>query len=183
MSVTPPNSNHCPAAYEVGKFYMVPCVRGQYFRVVADWPVIGPQHDDADIVGFDHQHYHIDYRFVPERLFKPLGYQQGAPLMTSVTINPGGLPKPVLRRRKMYRVPPSVSELLTRRASSWYFKLQDAYADCKLKPGMICPHRGLPLETCPRDADVVTCPGHGLRWHVKTGEMVRSGSDATEERR
>ena len=23
-----------------------------------------------------------------------------------------------------------------------------------------------------RDGDVVTCPGHGLRWNVKTGELV-----------
>lgn len=156
--------------YSVGQFYRVPCVRGKYYSVVDDWPVIGPQHEDAEFVGFRWQHYHIDWRFVPQHRFQPIGFRLGAPLMTSDLINPGGLPAPILRRRKMQRVLP---DFLQARMARWFPKLQDAYAECKLKPGLICPHRGIPLTGVHQEGDVVTCPGHGLRWNVKTGELVR----------
>lgn len=37
----------------------------------------------------------------------------------------------------------------------------------------ICPHRGISLASFPVDDDgCVTCPGHGLKWNLTTGEMV-----------
>jgi hypothetical protein len=158
--------------YEIGQFYKVPCVRGKYYNVVADWPVIGPQHEDKEFVGFSWQHYHIDWRFVPQPLFKPVGFNFGAPLMTSSVLNPDGLPKPVMRRRKMQRAMPDFTEVRWR--AKWFPKMEAAYAGCKLKPGLVCPHRGIPLAGQFQDGDVVTCPGHGLRWNVKTGELVPS---------
>jgi hypothetical protein len=129
--------------YEVGQFYRVPCVHGRYFRHEADWPVIGPQHEDAEFVGFEFQHYHIDWRFVSKQQFSNLGWNFGAPLMTSKQINVNGLPKPVMRRRKMQRAMQDFSEARWR--AKWFPKMEAAYAGCKLKPGLICPHRGIPL--------------------------------------
>lgn len=159
------------AAYEVGKYYLVPCVRGQYFGVVADWPVIGPMHEDAEYIKFKWHHYHIDWRFVPHKLFRPLGYKMGALLLTNHISNPIGLPAPVLRRRKMYR--PFQKFIWPATMSDAYKKFAAAYSESKLSSGMVCPHRGLPLQGCPQDGDVVTCPGHGLRWNVITGELVK----------
>ncbi len=37
----------------------------------------------------------------------------------------------------------------------------------------VCPHRGFPLASLSVDADgCVTCPGHGLRWSLRSGELV-----------
>lgn len=162
--------NSTNSSYEVGKFYRVPCVRAQYHYVVDDWPVTGPQHEDAEFINFPYQHYHIDWRFVPQHRFKPLGFHFTVPLMTSERINQQGLPAPVLRRRKCQRQLP---DFLVSKRSERLGALEAAYAQCKLKPGMICPHRGIPLVGAFQDGDVVTCPGHGLRWNVKTGELVR----------
>lgn len=156
-------------SYEIGKFYKVPCVRAQYYRVVDYWPVMGPQHEDTEHVGFEYQHYHIDWRFVPVHRFSPLGFRLAVPLMMSERINQDGLPTPVMRRRKFYRTFP---DFLGARAAKWMPNLEAAYAACKLKPGLICPHRGISLAGVYQEGDVATCPGHGLRWNVKTGELV-----------
>ena len=57
--------------YEVGKYYEVPHVRtkwpGTGGRVI--WvPVLGPSHDDVEIIKFEHEHWHVDYRFLTARL-------------------------------------------------------------------------------------------------------------------
>lgn len=169
------SANSYSSTHEVGRFYRVPCVRGKYYGKVADWPVIGPQHEDTEFVGFRWQHYHIDWRFIPVHLFEPVGYRLGAPLMTSDAINPDGLPKPVLRRRKMQR---AMMDFAQARAARWFPKLEAAYATCKLKPGMICPHRGIPLAGVHMEGDIATCPGHGLRWNVKTGELCVSATSS-----
>lgn len=53
-------------AYEVGRYYRVPCVRGRW--ILGDsplWiPVIGPLHEDTEYIGFPFQHWHVDYRFL-----------------------------------------------------------------------------------------------------------------------
>jgi len=151
--------------------YSVPCVRGKYFNVTDDWPVMGPQHEDEAHINFPWQHYHIDWRFVPQHRFKPLGFNLSAPLMISDRINSDGFPTPVLRRRKMHRAMGEFNEVLVR--AKWFYGLESAYADCKLKDGMVCPHRGIPLSGMHQEGDIVTCPGHGLRWNVVTGELVR----------
>lgn len=154
---------------ELGKFSIVPCVRAKYYNRIADWPVIGPMHDDKEHLNFPYLHYHIDWRFVPAPLFKPLGFNFSSPLMTSDRLNVGGLPKPVMRRRKMQRL---LQDFHVPHTSQGWRALEQAYSTCRLKPGLVCPHRGVPLDGGHREGDVVTCPAHGLRWNVKTGELV-----------
>lgn len=159
------------AVYEIGKFYRVPVVFGVVYSYAPRWlPALGPKHEDAAIIGFRDQHYHIDWRFAPEALLK-LGSRFGSPLgivLHEGRANPDGLGRPELRRIKCKRLMPE----FPRHRAGWVERLERAHSACKLKPGMVCPHRGIPLDTLPVVNDVVTCPGHGLRWHVRAGELV-----------
>lgn len=176
-------------SFTVGKFYRVPCVKAhgsQWDRIFRrEWiPVMGPEHRDAEIVQFPHSHWHVDWRFASERVLRravkanfsrqggPFNYvlqrygicggteDHGAPFVTTGDV--------VMRRVKCRRPMPDYP----RKAAFWMTKLEDAFAQACMK-NMVCPHRGMPLEGCERDGDVVICPGHGLRWNVKTGALVR----------
>jgi hypothetical protein len=56
----------------------------------------------------------------------------------------------------------------------WLALMDGHFSEARVKCGK-CPHRGLPLESLPREpgTDIVICRGHGLRWDLKTGELVR----------
>jgi hypothetical protein len=175
----------------VGVRYLVPMVDGEYNGKRAWWPVLGPKHEDAEFINFPHQHYHIDPRFLSKAQVRFLGmseesgtlyapkrkiYSQNvfaSPLHENTT---PGLKRRIHsgvehRARMMLRQMPSYPRYNAR----WLPTLEDAYADVKLKPGMVCPHRGAPLRGLTPDADgCVTCPLHGLRWNVTTGCLVRS---------
>lgn len=171
--------------YEIGKFYKVPCVRGQWHNVTHDWPVMGLLHSDAEIIKFPEPHYHIDWRFVRQpfvgeedglyvfrRGRSVLQENYSTPLTVGSRINVAGLPAPVLRRRKCQRLhdlPFDLSVAL----KSWVPKLEEKYAGCKLAAGHVCPHRGFDLSHEPVNADgTITCPLHGLRWNAATGELA-----------
>lgn len=87
---------------------------------------------------------------------------------------------PALRRMKCVREFPTYPLKLLSGPRGWLPKLEAAYADCKLKPGMVCPHRGIPLADVPAVDGIVTCPGHGLRWNVATGELLSASGRAGE---
>lgn len=169
----------------VGQFYLVPTVVGIYFDLTPrPWPVLLPFHDDKEILGFAPWHYHPDPRFIPETVWRSLDFTNkwygrsaneciaGSPLQTHERLNPEGLPRPVERRRKCIRHMPDRSWM-----SRVHFakKLQAAYRDASLAPGMVCPHKGVCLKSMPIVDGVVTCPAHGLQWNVETGLLV--GSD------
>lgn len=179
--------------YAVGKSYEVPCVKAirghRWDRLFGgEWvPVIGPEHRDGEIIGFPYLHYHIDWRFASKRLFKRASqrYSFVAPMDDRNVYNrvlhrwpiqnkqetmedpfhSGGI---VLRRRKCQREFPDYPRDL----ATWLPALEKSCAGLTMQ-NMTCPHRGMPLASCPREGDVVTCPGHGLRWNVKTGELVQ----------
>ncbi len=164
--------------YVIGRYYPIPTVRGRVYDYLHDWPVMGPEHEDAEFINFPHQHYHIDWRFVPGRLFNALdgGWISvvALPLMGKSSgglgPNPDGLPNPVMRRLKCKRELPAYPG----EKATWLPRLEEKYQDCRLKTP-ICPHRGIALDNLPCNEDgVVTCPGHGLRWNIKTGELVRT---------
>ena len=165
--------------FEVGKFYRVPCVlaHGRFVCGTGWVPVIGPPHEDAEIINFPDEHYHIDWRFAHARMLyraQQVGRisEFGRVIMVRTNQRYGDpqpivLDGPVMKRRLCRR------EFSTfPRMASWQLALDAAYRDCKLKPGMVCPHRGIPLESVRAMDGIVTCPGHGLRWNVETGELV-----------
>lgn len=190
----------------VGQVYLVPCVfiagppgsrkqlrdgtgpKGCEGMLPGWWPVIGPQHEDAAIFEFPHQHWHLDLRFlgkvqVANRMF---GREEGteaeraARLLSRPLTNHGALPAPEYRPRRCMREQPDWNDFLaathrTRRPDNMA-KLDrvTAIKGQTLKTCMVCPHRGLPLGSMPVINGVITCPGHGLRWRADTGEVVRT---------
>lgn len=161
--------------YIVGKYYQVPTVRGYVYEILHDWPVIGPMHSDAEFIKFPWQHYHIDWRFLESRLMRQFVaphkvHPAAIVLLTYKRQNENGLPDPVMKRLKCKR---EIEYPLEMPARHWLKALEDHYQDSRIKTP-VCPHRGLPLDKLPCKHDgTVTCPGHGLTWNMKTGELVR----------
>lgn len=177
--------------YEIGKSYSVPCVQGagnKYDGIFhREWiPVMGPEHSDAEIIGFPYRHWHVDWRFASARVFARAKNQHvirnadcdvyNYVLQHYGTTNMAedhNMPfvatgEVVVRRVRCRRQFPSYPA----QRATWLKKLENKFASACMKD-MVCPHRGLPLEGCQRDGDVVQCPGHGLRWNVITGALVR----------
>lgn len=170
----------------VGRFYWVPCVRvpGRGF-----WPVTGPRHEDAAIIKFPRPHWHYDLRFTSEAQMAFLcnrgryARDLGALLFGKVGLPDGEahgsvlvgrkLAPPVLRRRRCLRAQPSF--VIDGEAPPWQAELEAAYSQQKVACQK-CPHRGLPLASLPRieGTNQVICPGHGLRWDLGTGKLVRT---------
>ena len=167
--------------YEIGRFYNVMTVIGSLSGIKNAWPVIGGKHEDSEIIDFPHFHYHIDWRFVSQRklslslasLFAERRLFDRERLYGLIlhegSVN-SDLPEPVIRRRKFRG---DFEEIIgVYPPAPWKRQLQIAYQDYRLKKDMICPHRGLSLKSCQIINDVVTCPGHGLCWNVKTGKLI-----------
>jgi len=134
-------------------------------------------HEDAEFVGFPAQHFHINWGFAPDRLWKYFGHNryEGHHFAWPVQCPDGHdkrviLEGPALKLRKYKRDPGRFPvEAAARR---WLPRLQEAFACAKLANG-VCPHRGIPVAAMHRQGNVLTCPGHGLSWNAITGELVR----------
>lgn len=165
----------------IGTYYAVPCMfvepgrcRLASFIPSSGWlPVLGPQHEDAEHLNFPHQHYHIDWRFVPERNFARSSSRwssRSAMVLTSTSERLKLHGSPVLKRRKCLREMPTFPESPGPR---WAALERAQFERCsKLKPGNICPHRGIDLTPFAMADGTAICPGHGLRWNLKTGDLM-----------
>lgn len=160
--------------YEIGKYYRVPCVRALLLGRFDSWPVLGPWHEDADFVGFNEEHFHLDARFLSVAQYRLLCHKRplGEINLFAVVITAYQLAAAAsIRLRKCKRQFPE--QYPTERAK-WIPALQDAFANKKVGPGLVCPHRGASLQGLTPDRDgCVTCPLHGLTWDCKTGSLVR----------
>lgn len=162
----------------VGQFYKVPCVRVERWHQFEGWfPVIGPMHEDAEIIRFSPEHFHIDWRFVSERIWKEFGNRSypGHHFAWPIQCPDGWgrkviLEGPALKRLKCKRDP---GRFPTEKAT-WMDRLHKAMACTKLTNG-VCPHRGIPVDAMHREGDILTCPGHGMRWNAITGLPVAVG--------
>lgn len=181
---------------EVGKFYMVPCIKllreqraGFFagFHPAADrsgWiPVIGPEHEDRELLKFKAMHFHVDVRFLSvaslDKFYTPFrshpAEQQAMTLPVSTwSDGHGGYPplkfERAMKRRQCKREMPDFPPVVSR--DKRWCALENAYKGCKLKPGNICPHRGIDLTPFIKPDGTVICPGHGLRWNTATGELL-----------
>jgi hypothetical protein len=106
---------------EVGRYYLVPTVTGNWLGRTKAWPIIGPRHSDVQCLKFDDHHYHLDGRFL-----KPYAYDAyfwrnvgGAPLMLDSLGRKVDLGPPVWRRRLCrYAVSPSIGAVQILAAAS-----------------------------------------------------------------
>lgn len=163
-----------------GQYYLVPVVRAVWDGHLDHWPVIGPRHTDQQFFNFEHEHYHIDGRFLSKRQrgyaehgwYSLAAQIQRTPLMTAGNFN-RDMPKPVLAKRKCWtpNLPyehhheTPVKELIRHFAGS---KCASG------KAGWICPHQKAPLGSVEIIDGIITCPLHGLRINAASGEVLRT---------
>lgn len=189
----------------IGQRYLVPCVRvagpvgsrkplrrgvgsdGCEGMLPGWWPVIGPEHEDAAILAFPHQHWHFDLRFLSKSQVRNrrIGVEEGhassiARLLSFPLTNHGSLGTPEHRPRRCLREQPDWSAWMSVAGRSHRPEIMlklERIALVKgqtLKACKVCPHRGLPLGSIPAVDGIVTCPGHGMRWDASTGQPVRT---------
>ena len=72
-------------------------------------------------------------------------------------------------RRLNDEYPPYPREFMM---EQWLLELEQAYQGHRLKDGLICPHKGGDLAGSRIVDGTVTCPLHGLRWNLATGELA-----------
>lgn len=171
-----------------GKYYLVPTVEYRLRGLKGPWPVIGPRHDDATDLNFPHLHYHLDGRFLSDRMLNAIGGWYGSKeraVAAVVLTEPrniencewtatkyGRLPaKPTLRRRKcrhsIWTYPPSARASLIKHIGEDRIGARlglPAKAIHRRNGQVLCPHRKVDLSSLPRDREgMVTCPLHGLK--------------------
>lgn len=168
---------------EVGKYYLVPTVTGEWYRVTKAWPVIGPKHNDSQCLNFEYQHYHLDARFIVKRSDEPWFWRSvmASPLQVNDRVNAGGLPEPVWPRRLCRRlVNPVQSDLqeqlatVSRSSPRWqcHFDQWTGKQSRHDGRGWVCPHRNVPLADHAAVDGVITCPLHLLRIDAATGRVL-----------
>ena len=161
----------------VGKYYSVPCVYWNNYRFHV--PIIGPLHEDVEHINFPHAHWHIDWRFVRAYWYQSLvKYKHPVPVFAVVVCQKNTVGAVSRMNTRLKREMPEFQTAYSRDGEDkhpvpWLSSLEDAYAGSTLKPGLVCPHRGLPLAGCPVVDGAVVCPGHALKWDVTTGKLIR----------
>lgn len=170
----------------VGRRYLVPCCTALSMKTRRRYlvPVNGPIHTDPEL---GHPatvpHFHVDWRFISNRTAFDMYrididcvgrwndcYSQALFNMAEIGV---GNNEPLFVGERMMvckRIPPPVTR---HRLVS---KLEKMCKGRQLNlDTMLCPHKGVPLASLPVEADgCVTCPGHGLRWDVRTGKLRKS---------
>lgn len=171
----------------VGKLYMVPCIKLNEVL----WPILGPRHEDREFIGLPKQHQHYDLRFLSgiqmdelcNRLTGKISlwdrFSGAINLPDSEAHNRvyvGRRRAIISARRRCMRTQPNYTVGLAPRPI-WLDRLEKHLSDVPITCGR-CPHRGMPLLSLPREpgTDIVTYPGHGLRWDLKTGKLIGSPS-------
>ena len=161
---------------EIGRFYLVPTVYGPLDFRMDYWPVLGPMHDDKEVIGFPLSHYHYDFRFFNADQWAYVLRYTGGGVVHGVVMcdNPDSETKPgpiIFRRRKCQREYPEFP--FKRAESGWLPKLREKYEAVIMKD-LTCPHKGASLRgLAVSEAGCVTCPLHGLRWNIETGELLQ----------
>lgn len=147
----------------VGKTYLVPCVK--HPRADIWFPVVGPRHSDAEIIGLANPHYHYDARFIDLDLVR-VDVDGLAKDRAALRIAHLGDGEVVYREMVCLRPLPEWTD------APWQSELTDEMRQrYKGRVCTTCPHRGLPLVSTVGGAigEVVTCPGHGLRLRRSKG--------------
>lgn len=103
--------------FEIGRYYEVPTVYGCLGGKFDSYPVLGPAHEDREIIGFKWVHYHFDYRFFnngqwrieeglsPQEIFERCREAERSRLKARQKLpkGPQPSPRPQLDRRKSVR--------------------------------------------------------------------------------
>ncbi len=164
----PPVPTDAPA--EIGKKYLVPCIRYGYGSFGRGWvPILGPEHDDYEIIGIKGKHYHVDTRFLTASQLRENDWR--APTVVCKTDDHDAY-KLAVKPRVCIRNAIDFPAIYQDR---WPKELKEAFKDHKLKDCFVCPHKGFHLKPVEDSEGFAICPGHGLVWNLLEKRM------ATEE--
>lgn len=158
--------------YEVGKYYRVPTVVASIEGRRRRWPIIGPWHEDIEHIGVEGKHWHIDWRFVPQRLADQIG-----PYPHGVVIFEQAQPEAVEYHRlkckriaifpfKRKRFDESRSQVTT------FEQLHPAFEASRLSEHKHCPHQGADISSVAPVCGIIVCPLHGLCFDAVTGKNI-----------
>ncbi|MEI9995116.1 MAG: Rieske 2Fe-2S domain-containing protein [Rhizomicrobium sp.] len=161
----------------VGQYYMVATVRHKLFDLAPrSWAVMGVRHSDAEHLNFPYQHYHLDWRFVPQGAWrKATNNRYGEQGVFGIPLHHVGMEHgPVIyRRRKCLRDVPVNVIFATMPGGIDLHRAWHGKPAVQGQHGLICPHRGTHLGSVPANRDgTVTCPLHGLKFCARTGASV-----------
>lgn len=134
-------------------------------------PILGPMHEDRELIGFPDDHWHIDWRFMPESSWKSIAcwniHRDVDTAAAARVLSEQNTSRTIVRRRRKCIRPhitfPSIGK--------WHKKLEAAYSEHVMKC-LVCPHRGISLVGAPVINGALVCPGHGLAWDKETGIMT-----------
>lgn len=172
----------------IGRFYMVPTVRWEWADWERDWPVFLPRHDDVDFFKVAQAHFHVDPRFVPERIWRHLDrnlWKSALERVQSVPIwrhahgpwSDREPPEPVWRRRKCRRV--HLRYAYGYQAPPQAIRAHYAGQTCpRNRFGWVCPHKRVSLGSIAPDGGIIVCPLHGLRIRAADGLVLPADPDA-----
>lgn len=167
---------------EIGQFFLVPTLRGEWCNRKGIWPVLGPMHEDAEFLQFPHDHWHLDARFMNVAEWRHAArYSVTRSADSSVAALP--LMKNLLShgdeiywQRRAYRR--HFQYPLTKVSVQQHFQRLHAQFEGVIahrgEHGLVCPHRGAPLGSiAPNERGHIVCPLHGLCWDAATGRNIR----------
>lgn len=143
--------------------------KGQYI------PVNGKPHKDEEL-GVDWEHYHVDWRFIPEKDRVKYAGDHGH-------FNNTDYYYIVIRKEDVEFLEWRTSEHKTsfepaQYFAHWIIRLEKEYTGKRCK-GKKCPHKGADLSDCiPNSNREITCPYHGLL--INSDTMVVTGSFTKE---
>lgn len=165
----------------VGEAYLVPGItRPLWSGALTAWyPVLGLAHADNEYIHAS-AHFHFDVRFFPADFF-PL-----TKLSYSELVVVAATPQEMMVKVHFTHDDDREAMVVWRNAicqrempdfpawtAPWYPALVAGYKNKQVLPGQRCPHQGTCLTGLPQsDEGVVMCPGHGLRWNLKTGRAA-----------
>lgn len=159
-----------------GKRYLVRMVKAGGLGRMPPWfgrwiPTLEPLHEDREIIGASLEHWHVDWRFVSERMLQDvrdyernsrgLGSQILGLILTERYLRATeGERWKTLECLRVHELWPTT----TRWMPALEFHYRNARAECG-----VCPHRRIRLEGSPVVEGARVCAGHGLAWDVQTG--------------
>lgn len=166
----------------IGQTYMVRSVMAKIFSQEEPVPVIGTAHSDKAYGFGEDKHWHLDYRFLSERIYQ--GFVKQVRAEDAMYVNDKAetvlryvvdhdnvdfeeravkRPFKYLRKMPVYPI----------QSCNWMVEALSKFAGKKIDPKRpVCPHRGVCLRGMQTEKNAIVCPGHGLAWDSKTGAYV-----------
>ena len=160
---------------QVGKQYLVPCYIYKFVEEKSldqiSWmdiepnnmeypiPIINHPHSDEEN-GQHQEHYHVDFRFFNKRKFllrdDAMAQIINIPLRLNATFNPIYKPLICIRSHQLHITHPK--------------HVKNSKIGCMKK--YKCSHKGYNLANEPIINGCIQCPLHGLKFNIKTGEII-----------